>query len=383
MFPKIAFTIACAGFAFGLQGCTAPLALSTPGAGPDGPVVLKNPYAEVNWAEVNQYLANLHCHTIKSDGRAEPDELIYMYADAGYSILAIADHDNYYIAREGERDPGPTQETTWPWTRWIDEEPARIWTSNGMETSAFYPDLGPGGMLAIRGNELSTHPHVVSLFNDCGFADTDHTEDERMACVKGKGGIAYWAHPSLYVPPHGWQNLVFDASMEEALEYFGDYIVRYDSMLGVEFNQNDIDARMPEPVTILDALLKAHYRDHDVFVFGSDDSHLTHVADNSTLTIVLAEDLSEESVRRALENGHTFVGQRTSVFPQFRGINVDEAAKTISVDAADYERITWIKDGEEYHVGDSVDFSEMEDAVLRFEVLADGTTFYSQAFFID
>lgn len=374
---------ACIGSVFLLQACAEPRVPATFTAEVEGPIVLKNPYAGVDWQRINQYLANFHCHTIKSDGRAEPDELIYMYADAGYSILAIADHDNYYLAREGERDPGSTPATTWPWTRWIEEKPSRVWTSDDMETSAFFPDLGSGGMLAIRGNELSTHPHLVSLFNDCGFTGTNQTEDDRMTCVQEKGGIAYWAHPSLYVPPHGWQNLVFDASLEEALEYYGEYLARYDCLIGVELNQNDMDVRMPEPMKILDGLLKAHYRDHDVFVFGSDDSHLTHVADNSTLTIVLAEELTEESVRYAIESGHIFAGQRTSTFPQFRGITVDENAKSISVDIADYEKITWIKDGEEYHEGDSIRYAEMKNAILRFEVLAGGRTFYSQAFLID
>jgi hypothetical protein len=169
-----------------------------------GPEVVKNPYAEVNWERVNPYLANFHSHSVLSDGRAEPDELIYMYAEAGYQILSISDHDNGYNHREGERDvmklythrdgqsSSPSAETSWPWTQWIDEEPTRIWAYGGIESSAFYPDLGEQGMLAIRGAELSAHPHTSSLFNRCGWPHRDTTDDERLACVDEHDGLAFF-----------------------------------------------------------------------------------------------------------------------------------------------------------------------------------------------
>lgn len=41
----------------------------------------------------NFYKANLHCHSTISDGRMSPEELKRLYKDAGYSILAITDHN--------------------------------------------------------------------------------------------------------------------------------------------------------------------------------------------------------------------------------------------------------------------------------------------------
>ena len=43
-----------------------------------------------------QYKANLHCHSILSDGKKTPDELKEMYKRNGYSILAITDHERPY-----------------------------------------------------------------------------------------------------------------------------------------------------------------------------------------------------------------------------------------------------------------------------------------------
>ena len=40
-----------------------------------------------------QYKANLHCHSILSDGKKTPEELKAMYKGEGYGILAITDHE--------------------------------------------------------------------------------------------------------------------------------------------------------------------------------------------------------------------------------------------------------------------------------------------------
>lgn len=40
-----------------------------------------------------QYKANLHCHSVLSDGKKTPQELKAMYKEQGYSILSITDHE--------------------------------------------------------------------------------------------------------------------------------------------------------------------------------------------------------------------------------------------------------------------------------------------------
>ena len=345
------------------------------------PRVVKNPYASVNWDRVQHFKANLHAHTIYSDGRAEPEELVHNYAKAGYHILAITDHDNYHTIRDGERKTEPTHEPTWPWTDWIDEKPSQVWTRNGEETSALYPTLGTRGMLAIRGNELTSNPHIVSLFNECGFTERRNTPDlehdrERFGCVEKKRGLAYWAHPAHYVPGGSWEDRGFP--WDEAVKHFGGLIAEYDSLLGIEMQM-----RRPLEQELLDKLLAAYYRDHNVFIKGSDDTHGTSVSANATITIVLAEELTEPSVRHALVNGHTFVGSRTEVLPVFKRITVDETAKTITLDIQNHDGITWIKDGEPHDEGESIDYSEMKDAMLRFSLNAGGVAFLSQAFYIE
>ena len=40
-----------------------------------------------------QYKANLHSHSVISDGKRTPEELKKMYKSQGYSVLAITDHE--------------------------------------------------------------------------------------------------------------------------------------------------------------------------------------------------------------------------------------------------------------------------------------------------
>ena len=40
-----------------------------------------------------QYKANLHCHSIYSDGKRTPEQLKEMYKSHGYSVLSITDHE--------------------------------------------------------------------------------------------------------------------------------------------------------------------------------------------------------------------------------------------------------------------------------------------------
>lgn len=361
----------------------APLVQPSSAIGESGqPSVVKNPYASVSWDQVENFKANLHSHTIYSDGRAEPEELVQIYAKAGYHILAITDHDNYHTMREGERETQPTHETTWPWTNWIDEQPSHVWKRDDVETSAFYPGLGQRGMLAIRGNELTSDPHIVSLFNECGFIERhrvpnrDH-DRERLGCVQAKQGLAYWAHPAHYVPGGSWEDRGFP--WDQAIEHFGGLIAEFDALVGIEMQMR---GRIELEEELFDRLLAAYYREHNIFIKGSDDIHGTSVSSNATITIVLAEQLTEPSVRHALENGHTFVGSRTEVLPVFRRVTVDDEAKTISVQIDNHDGITWIQDGEPVHTGDSIDFSEMKDTLLRFRVQAGEVVFLSQAFHI-
>lgn len=45
---------------------------------------------------LDRYKANLHCHTVLSDGKKTPEQIKKDYLAHGYSIVAFTDHDKYY-----------------------------------------------------------------------------------------------------------------------------------------------------------------------------------------------------------------------------------------------------------------------------------------------
>lgn len=50
--------------------------------------------------ETGGYKANLHCHTVISDGELTPEEIKAAYKAQGYSIVAFTDHERYRWHRE-------------------------------------------------------------------------------------------------------------------------------------------------------------------------------------------------------------------------------------------------------------------------------------------
>ena len=65
----------------------------------DSGFVIKNPYEGVDWENLQQYKANFHTHTTRSDGRLNPDTVVDLYHALGYHILAITDHNEVTIQK--------------------------------------------------------------------------------------------------------------------------------------------------------------------------------------------------------------------------------------------------------------------------------------------
>lgn len=99
-----------------------------------------NPYETIDFDTTGRALTNLHTHTVYSDGDGLPHDVVDLYHDLDYDILAITDHD----------------EVTYPWAfsevneNWNDRDPDEL------------------GMLDVLGNELTVtrtgwFPDTVSL----------------------------------------------------------------------------------------------------------------------------------------------------------------------------------------------------------------------------
>ncbi len=55
--------------------------------------VILNPYKLINFASINRYKGDFHAHTRASDGATEPKAQIEKYANFGFDVFAITDHD--------------------------------------------------------------------------------------------------------------------------------------------------------------------------------------------------------------------------------------------------------------------------------------------------
>ena len=52
-----------------------------------------SPYTNIDWENTQQYKANFHAHSTKSDGSIPAAKVALAYAERGYDILAMGDHD--------------------------------------------------------------------------------------------------------------------------------------------------------------------------------------------------------------------------------------------------------------------------------------------------
>jgi predicted metal-dependent phosphoesterase TrpH len=136
-------------------------------------------------------LFNFHMHTVHSDGKLQPDDLMEQAIAIGLKGLAITDHHSilgYQVARD-----------------WLENWK---WHHPGMTT----PYLWSG--MEINANLLETEVHILAY----GFAPespslkpylqkmptigTDYQANNVIAAVHQAGGIAILAHPARYKRSH-------------------------------------------------------------------------------------------------------------------------------------------------------------------------------------
>jgi hypothetical protein len=235
-----------------------------------GRIEVGNPYETVDWQTFSHYRADLHVHTLQSDGCHSVDEVVRAFHDAGFSILSITDHDivapNLCPLREAatqgqidygafatERTPYPDprpstfpSDTTWPWSVYGAPSPAEL------------------GMLGIEGAELTCTYHVNSFFSNYGVpppcAAADAVLNEELLEVARRGGLAVLNHPDTKQPPEWFVRLYRDHSAE--------------SFVGLEIGADDA-ATVDSYVTLWDQLLGEVMPSRPIWGLGTSDMHLT------------------------------------------------------------------------------------------------------------
>lgn len=327
-----------------------------------------NPYAEVEWQRFGQYKANLHTHTMVSDGWMNPQTVVEKYRQLDYHILAITDH----VA------------VTYPW-----EEFSKFQASEKTkkrirekqikpeETEPIPPedllfkdvDSAESGIVDIQGNEIWFKGHELnSFFNDYNGTPSDSTLDT----IAAKGGLLVFNHPGRYKLPVSW---------------YIDFYRHYDHLIGIEvFNCGN---RYPTDKQLWDSLLTILSPVRPVWGFSNDDMHSMRDMGRNWNVFVLPE-LNDQWVRRAMEEGLFYFynapkGQKGLQYPAIESIDVDCKKGTITVKATATDSILWICEGKK--IGKGAQFwlqaLPIKNTYVRAELYGAGQSLVcTQPFFI-
>ena len=268
-----------------------------------------------------QYKANLHCHSVLSDGKLTPEELKMAYKDHGYSVLCITDH-------EYPKDHS-------------DMTDSDFLMLTGYEAYIRKFENGCGDVMVpeIHINLIAKEPHIVDYigwndqyckyakdpdvragFNKVGSQETRRYDAEYInAFVKCAGDHGY-----LCTHNHPTWSLEDPAMIEKYEGFFSMEMCNYSSYLlnNTEYNAN-----------LYDYLLRRGKR---IFCHSADDNHNgypfgTPGCDSfGGFTMIMAENLDYSSVIKALENGDFY----SSMGPIIHSVTIADGKIRVECDGA-------------------------------------------------
>jgi hypothetical protein len=314
-------------------------------------VALTNPYESVDWSSYSHHRADLHVHTIQSDGCHHVAEVVRVFRDAGFSILSITDHDAMYphascpprdaASREEiaagffVETPSPAPDpraanfpadTTWPWIAYGAPSPAEL------------------GMIGIEGSELTCGHHINSFFNDYGVEPPCRNApaiNEWLHEVARRDGVAVINHPE----PR------FNEWYRELYRYHSaEYLVGMELSRGVD-----------GATALWDQLLGELMPSRSVWGFATSDTHFLFRTSFAFTVFLLAEP-TMGGVKESMQAGRFYAvtgprlvnlsrnrrqdlaprAEYDGMYPELRSIVVNREDQEISIDAAGYDEIVWI-----------------------------------------
>lgn len=268
-----------------------------------------------------QYKANLHCHSVLSDGKLTPYELKAAYKSNGYSVLAITDHE-YPCDHSDMTD-------------------SEFLMLTGYEAYIRKFENGCGDVFTpeIHINLIAKQPHNLAYigWNDqyckyvkdpeirLGFNKVGSQEPRRydveyinsfVRCAKDNGYICTHNHPF-------WSMEEWDM-VEQYEGFFSMEIFNYSSYIlnALEYNAD-----------LYDYLLRRGKR---IFCHSADDNHNGKPFGDpgcdsfGGFTMIMAEKLDYPSVIEALEKGNFY----SSSGPVIHSLKISEGKVFVECDGA-------------------------------------------------
>lgn len=270
-----------------------------------------------------QYKANLHCHSVLSDGKKTPEELKKMYKEKGYSVLSITDHEY----------PCPHNDLTDDNFLMLTGYEAYIRPDPNCVYDVYAPELHLNLFARDKENETivcynekyckympremhNKKPHVGSE------RTREYTIDYRNEFIKTateNGYIVAYNHPY-------WSM----ESEQESLMTEGCFSLEICNFSS--FNGN----RLEHTAALYDRLLLAGKR---MFCHAADDNHNSYPIDHprndsfGAFTMIMADELSYDSVFSAMEKGEMYA----SMGPTFSEISYADG--TLHIECSPVEAI--------------------------------------------
>lgn len=287
--------------------------------------VTVNAYNNVDWTTTGRYKSNFHTHTSQSfDTQFTTDKVVDRYKNARYSILALTDHDY----------------NSYPWT-YFD-------LFNPQAESRNPEDIG---MLTFPGNELSKDNR--NTWDEKTGGQFNHHNDfftgrkgqefaslrESYAYTEKLGGMQIINHPGQY-----WNlSTTYTDGEKNSPSWHIENFMTYGSLVGLEvYNQGN---RRPNDRILWDQILDKTMPERPVWGYSGDDTHTLEQYFRN-YNIMLMPELSTDKLKEAMKTGaqyfcYEFTGSGEAKAPVIKSIDVDNDAKTITIDT-DADIVYWI-----------------------------------------
>lgn len=259
-----------------------------------------------------QYKANLHCHSILSDGKKTPEELKAMYRDHGYSILSITDHERPHCHSAMDEDdfllltgyecyirPDPNAH----YNRYAKEVHLNLFARDPQNTTMICPNK-PYMKYILRDNAMDEITAWTGSDRTREF--TREYINEYIQTARDAGYLVAFNH--------------FYWSMVDENDVLG-----YDGLFSMEMcnYSSYVTNHLEYNGMLYDKLLTHGQR---IFCHSTDDNHnvypIDHVENDSfgAFTMILPEQFTYASVIDAMEKGEMY----SSMGPLFHEVSIED-----------------------------------------------------------